>query len=73
MLFRDSKHEKAFLGTNIYKSDNYEIIHSLDNVIYLDDVIMPLQGMKKNQVPYWLLDYERANVKVKSIFKKHKK
>ena len=73
LLFRDFKHEKAFLGTNIYKSDNYEIIHSLDNVIYLDDVIMPLQGMKKNQVPYWLLDYDKANVKVKSIFNKHKK
>lgn len=73
LLFKDSQHEKVFMGTNIYKTDNYEIIHSLDGAVFLDNVIMPLQGMKKNQVPYKLIDYEKANVKVLSIFNKHKK
>ena len=27
LLFKDGRHEKTFLGTNIYKEDNYQIVH----------------------------------------------
>lgn len=73
LLFRDSKHEKAFMGTNVCKTDNYDIIHDLDDYIYLDDVVMPLQNMKRDGINYWLLNYDKAKVKSKVVFNRHKK
>ncbi len=73
LLFRDSNHEKTFEGTKIFKTDNYEIIHDLSDSIYLDDVIMPIQNIKRDNVPYWLINYDKAKVKTKTILERHKK
>ena len=73
LLFRDSKHQRAFEGMKLTKTDNYEIIHDLDGCIYLDDVIMPLQSIKRDNVPYYLINYDKAKVKTKTVFDKHKK
>ena len=71
LLFRDSKHENVFMNTNIYKADNYEIIHSDDDMILLDKIIMPLQSMKRNQVNYQLFDEDLAKVKTKNTISCH--
>ena len=73
LLFKDSKHEKIFIGTNVYKTDNYHIIHSKDNVILLDNIILPLQNAKKNQVNYEMLDKELGESKTKTILYRHKR
>lgn len=73
LLFKDSKHEKVFIGTNVYKSDNYEIIHNQNNMIFLDNVILPLQNMKKNQVRYELLDRILAESKTETVINNHKR
>ena len=73
LLFKDPRHEKVFKGTNIFKTDNYEIIHDLNSSIYLDDVIMPLQSLKRESIPYWLINQEKAKVKTKSILERHRK
>ena len=73
LLFRDSKHEKAFEGMKLTKTDNYEIIHDIGDFLYLDDVIMPLQSIKRDSVPYYLINYNKAKVKTKSVLDRHKK
>lgn len=73
LLFRDTRHETLFRATNIFDEDNYKIITSLDGVTHLDDIIMPLQGYKKKQISYNLVDYDKANVKVKRILNNHRK
>ena len=73
LLFKDGKHEEVFKGTKIYATDNYEIISSLDGVTHLDDVIMPLQDLRRKKVSYDLVDFEKANEKVERVLKKHKK
>lgn len=73
LLFRDFKHEKNFIGTNIYKSDNYEIIHSDAGIMHLDDIILPLQDRKRNQVKYELLDLDLAESKTNTIISRHKR
>ena len=71
LLFRDSKHEKAFIGTNIYKTDNYEIVHNQHGLILLNHIILPLQNMKKNPVSYELLNYDMAERKVETVISRH--
>ena len=73
LLFRDSKHERNFKQTNIFETDNYEIITSLDGVNHLDDIIMPLQDFRRKKISYDLIDYDKANVKVKRVLKNHRK
>lgn len=73
LLFRDKKHEQNFIGTNIYKTDNYKIINSLEGTIHLDDIILPLQSRKRNQVNYELLDQELAEIKSDSVISRHKR
>jgi len=73
LLFRDSNHEDIFTKTNVYKTDNYEIIHNTEGFILLDNIILPLQSRKRNQVHYELLDYELAETKVDTVINKHKK
>ena len=73
LLFRDFRHEKNFSGTNIFKTDNYEIVQNPKSVIILDDVILPLQGMKKNPIKYELIYQELAGEKVESVLNRHKK
>lgn len=73
LLFKDSKHENVFRGTKIFNTDNYEIIDSFDGVCHLDDIIMPLQDLRRKHVDYRLLDFDRANVKVKRVLDNHRK
>lgn len=73
LLFRDSKHERNFKQTNIFVTDNYEIITSLDGVSHLDDIIMPLQDFRRKKISYDLIDYDKANVKVKRVLRNHRK
>lgn len=74
LLFKDAKHEKTFVGTNIFKTDNYEIIHKLTpNMVVLDNVILPLQNMSLNPVEYSLQDKEIADIKTSYTLKKHRR
>ncbi len=73
LLFKNEKHEKVFMGTNIYKSDNYKIIHDTKGVIILDNVILPLQSRKKVQVDYTLIDEALAKTKTESVISNHKR
>ena len=57
----------------IYYEDNYKILTSLDGVEYLDDIIMPLQDFRRKNISYELIDYDKANVKVKRVLKNHQK
>lgn len=71
LLFKDSKHEQVFIGTDIYQHDNYEIIHNTDGIILLDSIILPLQNMRRNPVNYELLDFVQANKKVETVISRH--
>lgn len=73
LLFKDQKHEKTFIGTNIFKSDNYEIAQNSQGLIVLDNVILPLQNQKKNRVKYELFDRSLAETKTELVLKRHKK
>ncbi len=73
LLFKDEKHEKAFLNTNVYQTDNYEVIHNPMNHILLDQVIMPLQNRNRKEVYYELLKEELANTKIKNTIESHQK
>lgn len=73
LLFKDPKHEDNFIKTNVYKEDNYEIIHSGNGIIMLDNIILPLQNMNKNSIHYELLDEIMAEYKVENTISKHKK
>jgi ribosomal protein S18 acetylase RimI-like enzyme len=73
LLFRSPEHEKIFVGTNVFQRDNYEIVHSREGIITLDDVIVPLQSMKKNLVEYELLDYDLAGEKTRAVMSSHKR
>ena len=73
LLFRDAKHERDFRESKIYHEDNYKILTSLDGVEHLDDIVMPLQGFRRKNISYDLIDYDKADVKVKRILKNHRK
>lgn len=73
LLFKDSKHERTFMSTNIYKEDNYEIVHEPKNITILDNIILPLQSRKRNQVNYELLDQNLAETKTLNVLSRHKK
>ena len=73
LLFRDKKHEKAFMTTNVYTHDNYEIIDNTKGKIVLDNVILPLQNMKKNRIRYELLDKVIAENKTDEVISRHKR
>ena len=73
LLFRDKKHEEIFVNSKVFSTNNYEIISDVGDYIYLDDVIMPLQSFRRDNVPYYLLNYDKAKVKTKSVLERHKK
>ena len=88
LLFKDIKHELSFMSTNSYKFDNYQIVHSKDNLIVLekddnlkivynlivlDQVIMPLQNASLNPINYELIDKEKAFNKTNLVLSRHKK
>ena len=73
LLFKDKNHEKVFRNTNIFKTDNYQIANSTDNLTILDQVIMPLQNASRNPVNYELLDKQTADEKVNMVLSRHKK
>lgn len=72
LLFRDSKHERAFMKTNIYRSDNYVIAHNDTDLIILDQVLLPLQNRKRCRADYMLLDYDLASKKSQFVLSRHK-
>lgn len=61
------------MGTDIYKADTYSILKSPQNMVHLDDIILPLQSMKRNAVNYELIDYEQAESKVEDVISNHKR
>ena len=73
LLFKDPKHEENFIKTNIMKEDNYQIIHSTNGIIRLDNIILPLQSAHRNPAHYELLDEMIAELKTNHIISKHKK
>ncbi len=73
LLFKDIKHEISFMSTNAYKFDNYQIIHNKDNIIILDQIIMPLQNASLNPINYELIDKEKAYIKTNLVLTRHKK
>ena len=62
-------------GTKISVPGGNKNIEDLNvgDYIYLDDVIMPLQSFRRDNVPYYLLNYDKAKVKTKSVLERHKK
>ncbi len=71
LLFRSKKHEEVFTKTNIYQTDNYKIINSLEGMIHLDNIILPLQSRKRTQVDYELQEKELAETKSETVISRH--
>lgn len=73
LLFKSPQHEKVFRGTNIYKSDNYEIAPNTNGLIILDNVLLPLQNSKKCSTKYELWDEIKAELKSTEVINRHRK
>ena len=73
LLFKDAQHEKNFRGTNVYKTDNYQILDSLGDKVILDEVLLPLQHMSRIGVPYELRDYDQAEEKTEKTINNHRR
>ncbi len=73
LQFRSPHHEKVFMGTNIFKTDNYSILHNPAGYYELDKVIIPLQSASHAHVIYELSDEELATEKVVSTLSKHRR
>ena len=73
LLFKNSKHEEIFKKTNVFKFDNYRIIHSKEGMIFLDNIILPLQSRKRTQVDYELRDRLLAETKTEEVISRHKR
>lgn len=73
ILFKDENHERRFIETNIYKTDDYKIVHDTYNKILLDNIILPLQSIKKNKIRYELINQELAQAKSEIVISRHKK
>ncbi len=73
LLFRSPLHEKAFMKTNIYKSDNYSVLHNTAGFYEIGRVIVPLQNMSIMKVSYELKNEDAAAEKVAKILSMHKK
>ncbi len=73
LVFREPKHEQRFKETKIFLSDNYVIAPNKDKLIFLDNIIMPLQSRKRNQVDYQLVNQDIAVEKTEEVINRHKK
>ncbi len=73
LVFKDPKHQQRFQQTNVFKDDNYLIKPSVEGLITLDQVIIPLQDAKTCGLPYDLSDYDQAEAKVHQIIHNHRK
>ena len=73
LLFRDRKNEQDFMKTNVFKMDNYKVIHSLEGCIHLDDVILPIQNRTRHPVSYELLYQDLAELKAELVISRHKR
>lgn len=73
LFFKDFSHEKIFMNTNVYKMEDYEIVHSLDHFEVLDSVLLPFQNLQKNQVQYHLLNQHQAQERTQAVLARHKK
>ena len=71
LMFKDANHENIFKNTKIYKSDNYEIIHSNYDIITLDKVLLALQSARRLQFRYELLDRSLAEEKAQNVLSRH--
>lgn len=73
LLFKDARHENVFKNMKICQEDKYRIIHSMNGMRFLDKVILPLQGAKKANIEYLLLNELLAEEKVESTLKRHRR
>ena len=72
-MFKSYMNELAFRGTNVYKDDNYNIVHNSNGLIKLDDIILPFQNRKKINLDYELRNYDLALAKTKNVIFRHTK
>ena len=61
LMFKDEHHQKNFMQTNSFKMDNYEVLDDMIGCFELDQVILPLQDLKRKPVDYFLQDKEYAS------------
>ena len=73
LMFKSPKHEFNFIHTNVYKTDNYVIIHSDKDIIMLDHIILPLQDSNTNPIDYTLTDYDFAKARTQMVLSRHRK
>ncbi len=73
IMFRSYMNELAFRGTNVYKADNYIIVHNPSGLVKLDDIILPFQNRRKINLDYELRNYDLGLAKAKMIISKHTK
>lgn len=73
LMFKTLHHEEEFIRTNIYKTDNYKIIHTPSYYMKLDRIILPFQSITLSPVNYELRDEHLALEKTSEVITKHKK
>jgi hypothetical protein len=73
LMFKDEHHQKNFMQTNIFRSDNYKIVDDLIEQYEIGKVILPLQNITRNPVDYYLKDKEYASYRACRILQKHHK
>ncbi len=73
LMFKNPKHEFNFVHTNVYKTDNYVIIHNDKDIIMLDHIILPLQDSNTNPIDYTLTDYDFAKARTQMVLSRHRK
>lgn len=73
LMFKNERHQRNFMQTNIYKSDNYKIIDDLDEAIEIDKIIFPLQDVTRHPADYYLQDKDYAGYRSSKILTRHRK
>lgn len=73
LMFKDKRHQKNFIQTNSFKADNYKVIEDLLGCYDLDQVILPLQDIRRNPVDYYLQDKEYAAYESTRVLTSHRK
>ena len=73
LKFNNERHQRNFMQTNIYKSDNYKIVDDVFDVFELDKVIFPLQDITRKPADYYLQDKDYASERAIRTLTKHRK
>ena len=73
LMFRDERHQRNFLQTNICRSDDYKIAVDPIGLYPLGEVIFPLQDITRNPVEYILQDKSYARYKSNQVLLRHKR